>query len=157
MDLRPTLVREETQGCGVFRLRDDGVARPWLGVDTERGGERPDQVAPANHLTECYLYPTKVVRAVGRDALGEQTGHKIELDAESRARLQVVAAEEARGTVKGVRFFDIAVDEDVLPRNEGIIEQQHRVVLVEAARQGVVEGADRLILVGASAEELGAL
>src|SRR6266850_228116 len=130
MDLRPTLVRKQSQSRGVFRLRDDGVTWPWLGVHAERGGQRPDQVAPADHLAKSHLHATEVVRAVGGDALGEQAGHEVELDAESRAGLQVVAAEEAGGTVKRVRLLDIAVDENVLPRNEGIIEKQHRVIFV---------------------------
>ena len=71
--------------------------------------------------------------------------------------MQVVAAEEARGAVKGVGLLDIAVDEHVLPGDEGIIEEQHGVVLVEAARQGMVEWADGLVLVGGAAEEFGAL
>ena len=46
--------------------------------------------------------------------------------------MQVVAAEEARGTVKRVCLLDVAVDEHVLPRDEGVIEEEHRVILVKA-------------------------
>ena len=45
---------------------------PGCGVHAERGGERPDQVAPADHLAECHLHAAEVVCAVGGDALGEQ-------------------------------------------------------------------------------------
>jgi hypothetical protein len=94
VDLRPALGREQTQGRGVLRLRDDGLTRSRLWIDAECSGERPDQVAPADHLAERHLHAAEVVRAVGGEALGEETGHEVKLDAEPRAGLQVVAAEE---------------------------------------------------------------
>src|SRR5262245_4390693 len=147
MDLGPALVGEEAQGCGVLRLRYDRGPRAGLRIDAERRSQGPDQVAPADYVAERHLHTTKVVRAVGRNAFGEQPRHEIQLDAEPRARLQVVTAEEAGVAVKGVRLLDIAVDENVLPRDERVVEEQDRVVLVEAARQRMIEGADCLVLV----------
>src|SRR5438093_4305809 len=122
----------------MLRLWDDRVAGARLRVRTEGGGERPDQVPPANHLTEGDLHAAEVIRAVGSDALGKQAGHEVQFDAEAGARLQVVAAKKAGGAVKCVRLLDIAIDEDVLPGNERVIEEEHRVILVKAAGQGVI-------------------
>jgi len=41
---------------------------------------------------------------------------------------------------KRVGEFDVSIYQEVLPRNQCLIEDQHRVVLIEAARERMIEG-----------------
>ena len=90
-------------------------------------------------------------------ALSKQPGDEVELDREPRAAVHDEARQEAGAREKIVGLLHVAVDEDVLPGHQHLVEDEHRVVLVEPARQRIVEGAahrGRRHLVGCAADEL---
>ena len=65
--------------------------------------------------------------------------------------------QEAGAREEVVRLLDVAVDEDVLPGHQHLVDDEHRVVLVEPARQRIVERTAhhrRGHLVGRAADEL---
>src|SRR5262249_56220418 len=70
-----------------------------------------------------------------------QPGHKAQLG--HIARLRLMIAEKVRGRFAPLvaREFDIAVDENPLPRYEYIVENHVTVGLVEPARQRLIEAA----------------
>ena len=74
------------------------------------------------------------------DHLDEEAGEEVELDREPRAALEQRAPDEA-GQVVGAGDLEVAVDQEVLPRDQRVLEHEHGVVLVEAARERVVERA----------------
>ncbi len=61
------------------------------------------------------------------------------LDRQPRAAVQLEARHEAASREEAVGLVEIAIDKDVLPGNEHIVHDEDRVVLVEAARQRVIE------------------
>src|SRR5262249_9050521 len=69
-----------------------------------------------------------------------QPGHEAQLG--HIPRLRLVIAEQVRGRLAPLvaREFDIAVNEDALPRHEYIVEDHVAVGFVEAVRQRIIEG-----------------
>jgi hypothetical protein len=64
--------------------------------------------------------------------LPQQPDDEIELDREPGAALQREAVEKTRLRIKVLQPLDVAMDDDVLPGNERVVENEYRVVLVEA-------------------------
>ena len=102
---------------------------------------------------ERHLHAAKLVGPGRGDPLGEEPEHEVQLHREAGRRLEVVAAEEAGSAVERVGSLDIAVDQHILPGDERLVEDQDRVVLVEPARQRIIERAARGGLVRRPAEE----
>ena len=74
--------------------------------------------------------------------------------------MQLEARHKAAAREEGVGLLDIAKDEDVLPGDEHLVHDEDRVVLVEAARQRIVERAAEhggALFVRDAADEFGAL
>ena len=125
----------------MLRVRQHGVADPRDGRARHRVAQAPEEVAPGDRLADRRLHVARLARADGVHGLQEQAGDEVELHREARAALQNGAGQEAGVREEGVRLLDVLVHEDVLPRHEGVVEHEDRVVLVEAAGQGVVERA----------------
>ena len=62
----------------------------------------------------------------------------MELHGEPCAALQREAVEESRARIEVFEAFDVAMNEDVLPRDERIIEHEDGIVLVEPRRQRII-------------------
>ena len=102
------------------------------------------------------MHAAELVRPGRPKRLIEQSRNEIELHCEPRTALKGEIVKEPRRRIELHQHFDIAMDEHVFPRNEDIVEDEDRVVLVEPGRERIVEGRahrGRLHLVRAAAEE----
>ena len=119
-------------------------------------GQRPERVAPGEDLADAGLDAAEGDRPRRLERLDEHAGEEVELDRQARAALEHRPPDEPREVV-GAGDLEVAVDQEVLPRDQRVVEHQHRVVLVEAARERIVErAADRggHELVGRPAQQL---
>ena len=103
------------------------------------------------------MVAAKIV-ATGRvQRAGDQPGDEIELDRVAGAALKAEAVQEAGARVKAQDLVGVAVDQDVLPGDQHLVEHEDRVVLVEARGQRIVVGGaepGRDFLVGIAADQL---
>src|SRR5207245_3768972 len=81
------------------------------------------------------------VDAVRRGDLARDPREELQLHGEADLGLRV--AEDVRGRVEELlaRELDVPVDEDVLPRDEDVVEYQEGVRFIEARGQRIVERA----------------
>ena len=114
-------------------------------------------MTPGDDLANIGFDAAEAAGSGGFGRLDQQAGDEVELDREPGAAMQLKARHEAAAREEGVGLFHVAIDEDVLPRHEDVIHDEDRVVLVEAARQRVVERAAEhrgTLLVRDAADEL---
>ena len=67
--------------------------------------------------------------------------------------MQVVAIEKSGLRKERVCAFDVPEDEEVLPRDERLVENQHGIILVETARERMIECTASVLLVGRPAQQ----
>lgn len=147
-DTLPDLRHLDAQGIGVLQARHRRTGGVALRVAGHGGGQRLQQVLQGDQLAEGRLYPAEALGAIGAHAEGKQADHQFQLHPEADAGLEVVQVGEARLGIEAGGAAQVAVDQDVLPGNQRLVEQQHAVVLVETTGQRVVEGTARALLVG---------
>ena len=122
-------------------------------------GQRPEQVAPADRLADLGLHAAEGFDAGGARGLVEQPADEIELHGDARAALQREAVDEAGARIERLQPLDVAMDDDVLPGDEGVVEHEDGVVLVEAGGERIVPGragGGGGQLVGGAADQLDA-
>ena len=146
-------------GVGVagVHVRQEIVADPGPGIAHHGVGQRPEQIAPGDHLADIGLHAAIVLGAGGLHRLEQEPGDEVELDGEPRAAVHHEARQEAGARKEVVGLLHVAVDEHVLPGHQHLVEDEHRIVLVEPARQRIVERTahrGRRHLVGGAADEL---
>ena len=103
--------------------------------------------------------PRKASTPVARAAFMSSPAMKSSFTAKPRAALHGEAVDEARARIELLQALDVAMDEHVLPGDEGVVEHEDGVVLVEAAGQRIVprrSGRGGRQLVGGPADELDA-
>ena len=96
-----------------------------------RIGQRPEQVSPGDRLTQQHLVAARLIAAGAAQRLGQQAADEVELDREARAALELKAVGEARARIEAQHASRIAVDEDVLPRDEDLVQDEDRIVFIE--------------------------
>ena len=94
-------------------------------------------------LAERDLHATELTRPGELRGPKREPGDEVELDGEALKGKPRPEPGVRRKAAPGL--LCIAVDEDVLPGNEGTVENEDGVVLVEAARERVVEGAATVV------------
>ena len=112
---------------------------------------------PDHQLADVALHLPELVGAVDLHGLHQQAADEVELDRQPGGAVHGEPRHEAGVVEEGVRLVQVAVDEDVLPRDQCLVEHDDRVVLVHPARQGIVEragGPGRGHLVRGTAEQL---
>ena len=114
-------------------------------------------MAPRHQLAQQHLVGAYLVAAGRAQGLGQQPGDQVELHAIARAALEHAAVQKTRSGKEAHHPRRVAIDEHVLPGHEHVVEDEDRVVLVEARRQRVIERraiARRRRLVGCPADQL---
>ena len=157
LDARVGDGREHAIRLAVFRVGQHGIAGPGDGRARHGVAEAPEQVAPRDRLADRGLHVAALRRADHVDGLEQQSRDEVELHREPRAALEHRARMETRVREERVGPLDVLVDEHVLPRHENLVEDEDRVVLVEAATERVVERAPHDLRghrVGRPADEL---
>src|ERR1700733_667099 len=112
---------------------------------------------PGDDLTEQGLIAAKLVGTRGAQCLGEHAGEKVELYRKSRAALELIAGQKTRLREENLQLLEIAVQQHVFPGNKNIVENENRIVLVEARGQGIIERRSHHApghFVGGGAEEV---
>src|SRR5439155_18470147 len=106
------------------------------------------------HVTQSRTLDAESVSYIDSEAARQQSGHEVEFHGETRTALQVVSIEKSGLREKRIRALDIPIDQKVLPRDECFIEDQHRIVFIEAARERMIERTPRILLVRGPAQQL---
>src|ERR1700727_4106134 len=96
-------------------------------------------MAPGDDLVKQNLVPLCLVAAGAAQRLRQQPGNEIELDRKARAALEHGPEDEAGPHEEVQHAGGIAIDEDVLPRDKNLVQNEDRIVLIEARRQRIVE------------------
>ncbi len=136
-----------------------GPFHGW-GFPHHRLGQRPEHVPPREHLAHVRLHAAVVLRPRRLHSLEQKARDEIELHGEPRAAVHHEPREESGSGEEVVRFLHVPVDEHVLPGHEHVVHDEHRVVLIETARERLIERARhhcRCHLVGRAAKEFDAL
>ncbi len=120
-------------------IRQVGAVFPFCGFGTHRVAQRPEQVAPGHHFAQIGLHAAELQHAGAREALLQQRGDKVHLHRQAHAGLQREQPGETALGAPAAAAVEIAVDQHVFPRDQYMIHDQDRVVLVEAAGERVVE------------------
>ena len=140
LDRRVRLVGEDPVGGCRLDVRQHRAVRRRDGVVAHRVGQRPEHVPPREDLADRGLDAAELDRPGRLDRLDEHAGEEVELHREPGAALHQRTPDEAGQVVRG-RDLEVAVDQEVLPRDQRVLEDEHGVVLVEAAGERVVERA----------------
>ena len=159
LDLNIGIRRQDVIGGTCIVIGQYKAGRPRARVACHRVGQCPHAMTPGNDLADIGLDTTKPACASGLGRLDQEAGDKIQLDREPGAAVQLEARHEPATREERVGFFEVAVNKDVLPGHENFIHDEDRVILVEAARQRVVERAAEhsgALLVRHAADELDA-
>ena len=149
--------RQHAIGYAVFGAGLQRPAGPLLRRLAHRLGQRPEGVAPGQDFADLHLGAALLLNAERVQGLEHDAGQKVELDGEPRAAVHGEARNEARAGKEVVGLVQIAIDEQVLPRHEHLVQDEDRVVLVQARGQRIVERAAQrrgVQFVGRPADEL---
>ncbi len=133
--------RQRPVGHAVGRIGLVGTAHPRLCRFAHRVAERPEGVAPGQDLPDLHPRAGGAAIADRLRGLQQETRQKVEFYGEARAPVHAKARDESRQREVAVGLVEIAIEEDVLPGHEHLVEHQDRVVLVEPRGERVVEGA----------------
>jgi hypothetical protein len=98
------------------------------GVVGQGVGEPPEQIAPRDDLAQQRLVAPELVGAGCPQRLGDDAHEKVELYGEPRAALRLIALEESRLREEGSQFLHVAVQENVLPRDQHVVENEDGVI-----------------------------
>ena len=82
----------------------------------------------------CTCTPRKSFAPVASTPFEQQAGYEIELDGQSRATMEHEAGRKPERGKKLFTLVDVAVGEHILPRDKNLIEDDDRIVFIEAAR-----------------------
>ena len=107
-----------------------------VGVAGHGIGQRPEQIAPADHLADLRLHAAEGLHPGRARSLTSSPAMKSSFTAKPRAALEGEAVGKARARIELLQPLDVAMDEHVLPGDEGVVEDEDGVVLVEAAGSG---------------------
>ena len=88
---------------------------------------------PRQNLAQGRLHAAECVGAIGRDRLGEEASHHIQLHRQAGAGLQGEPIHESGFGIEAIRPFRIPIYQKVFPGDEDVVENDHRVVFIEAA------------------------
>src|SRR5262245_14269903 len=91
---------EDTVGDRGAHVGQHGAANPWVGIVGHGIGQGPEQVTPADHLTNLRLYAAKGLHARGARRLVKKPGDEIEFHGEARAALEGKTVGEPRARIK---------------------------------------------------------
>src|SRR6266511_553205 len=105
------------------------------------GGEAPERMAPRQHLAHRRLHAAELVGSGGLDRFHEQTRDEVELHRQPRGAVEGEAVQEARNREEVRDLLEVAVDQDVLPGDQYVVQHQYGIVFVEPAGERVVKGA----------------
>ena len=141
LTLRVRHRRDDLIGVARVHVGQKVVADPGARIAHHGVGQRPEQVAPGDHLADVRLHAAEVLGAGRLGRLQQQAGDEVELDREPRAAVDDEARQESGAREEVVGLLDVGVDEDVLPGHQHLVHDEDRVVLVEPRRQRVVERA----------------
>src|SRR5690349_20914819 len=139
LDAAIGVAREHAIARARLRIRQHRVADPWRRIVRHGVGKRPEQIPPRDDLTEQRLVAAELVRARRLERLGDHTDQEVELDREAGAALELIALQEARLREEDLELLKIAMKQHVLPRDQDLVENENRVVFVEARGQRIVE------------------
>ena len=70
------------------------------GLQAMASRQRPEQIAPADHLADLRLHAAESLHAGGARRLHKQAGNEIELDRKPRAPLEGEAIDKARSWIE---------------------------------------------------------
>ena len=87
------------------------------------------------------LGAAQLLPAYRLNSLEQQAAEEIELDRKTGAAVQGEARNKARAGEEGVGLVHIAVDKQILPRDEHVVQNQDGVVFVQTRGQGIVKRA----------------
>src|SRR5262249_40485474 len=150
---RPRRRGEDAQSGSVLDPRNRRAAGSRLRIGSHGGRHCPYQGSPGHDGSERCLNTAKTVGAVTSCTPRKQARHANELHAQTRSGLQVVPVEKSRGRIERIGALHVTVDQKVFPRNESFIENQYRVVFVEAAREWVIEWTVRVLFIRRPADQ----
>ncbi|PTQ50700.1 MAG: hypothetical protein HSCHL_1196 [Hydrogenibacillus schlegelii] len=122
------------------QARQHVVADPRFGIAHLRFGKRPEQVPPGDDLPDAGLNAAKIFDTRRLDCLEHKPRDKVELHREPRQTVQRKAMDKPGEREEGVDLFHVAVDEDVLPRDQDLVKHQDRIVLIQAAGERIIKG-----------------
>src|ERR1700683_3423691 len=102
----------------VIKIGQDVTGRPRSGGTSHRIGQGPEQVAPSQHFPHLCLYASKILCARSVNSLEQQPGDEIKLDRQPRATVKHEARKETRSREKVIDLLDVAISEDIFPRDK---------------------------------------
>lgn len=111
-----------------------------------RGHQRIDHPGLGRELAEHFAHLRELGDAVDVGDAMSEAGQEFELHAQANHRLVILIHVAWRAVELLLAHLDLAFDEDPVPRHLHVVEIENRVVLVEAARQRVVEHCARGVL-----------
>src|SRR5262249_23606182 len=132
---------------------------PRLGIEGHGVRQRPEHIPPADDLADLRLHAAECLHPCRARRLVEETRDEIELHGKPGAPLQCEAVEKSGARIEVLEALHIAINEDVLPWNERIVEHEDGVVLIEARGERIIPrrtGGGGGELVGWPADELDA-
>ncbi|MCY1538018.1 hypothetical protein D9M68_735400 [compost metagenome] len=118
---------------------------------------RLDHARLGGELAQQFLDLREAGSAVDLGDAVRQADQEAQLDHQPHLALVVLVDVRRRGMELLRAHGDVARDEDPLPRHLDVVEVEHRIVLVEAAGQRVVEDRGGIGLVGLARHHLQAL
>src|SRR5258706_6575110 len=99
---------------------------------------RPNRFPPADDFAELRLPAAECLDACRARRLVEETGDEIELHGKPGASLQSEAVEKSGARIEVLEALHIAMNDDVLPGNECVVEHENGVILIKAGGERII-------------------
>src|SRR2546425_11121462 len=128
-------------GHAVVEIREYCSILPGYGRAYHGISNGPEQVSPCQYFADAHLHTTEVLRSCRLHRLEEEPGDKVQLHREPHTAVQGKAGDEARHREEGVDLLQVPVHEDVLPRNEHFVKNEHGIILIQTTGERVIKGA----------------
>src|SRR6516225_11974063 len=141
LDLDIRFGPEHVIGGARFGAWQNKALGPWVGAFRHSIRQGPHCIPPGNDLADISLDSTKAARPRHLGRLDQEPGDEVELDRKPGAAMQLKTRHEAASREEGVGFVDVPKNEYVLPWDKHVVHDDDRVILVESARQRIVERA----------------